>query len=83
MAIMCPFHRDLGQTVEAHVIGIYDDEDFNHVGAVEMNQFQCDGDPVHTWEHPSSRYWLYQMSYGAFWRKHRELWDNGEAVDSL
>lgn len=61
-------------TVEAEHIATYDDPDFNHVGVVEMNRFQCTGNPVHTWDHPSKNYWLRQSAWGSFWRERRDRW---------
>lgn len=65
--IFCPYHAD-GSTMATN-IGLFDDEETG----VEMAQFQCEGDPVHTWEHPSQGFYLRVMGWGLpLWKIKRD-----------
>lgn len=70
--IACPFHHELGELVEGRHVGSYDDEDFNHIGTVEIDQFVCTVDPTHTWEHPSRNFQLRFMAWGVAWKHVRD-----------
>lgn len=71
--IACPFHKELGETVEADHIATYDQTvDENGFGPVEMYRFQCREDPTHVWEHPSQNFWLWQSVAGAKWQQFRD-----------
>lgn len=76
MVIFCPYHKELGQMVEADHVATYDDET-NPIGTVEMNRFRCRVDSSHTWEHPSKNFWLRWSAWGAEWKRRRDNYRQG------